>query len=384
MRIVNVNASLIPEQDGVTRVLMNLIRGAQERAHEVLCIGAAVPDASRVPAPMVKVRGVPVPGRTEYRLAIPGYRGFKRELLEWKPDIIHLHSPCPLGFAAAKFAREFGIPVVATYHTHFPTYVQYYADTKWENRVWRILRRFYNQQDATFVPSLSVLEETRAAGVRRAEYLPNAVDTSAFKPHFRSEDFRHSIGARDKKVVLFTSRFVWEKNLKVLAETFKILRGKRTDFVMLCVGDGPAMGKFRQMMPGAVFRGWLDDVPLSVSYASADVFVFPSVSETFGLVTTEAMASGVAPAAARAGGAADIIRHGESGLLAERNDPYSLAASVERLLDDEPLRRSIIANALVRAGEFGWEPMFNQLFHRYEEIIGEREPSNRETLALAR
>lgn len=385
MRIVNFNASLIPEQDGVTRVMANLIRGAQERGHDVLCVGSAVPPAAKgYPTETIKVPSLGVPGRSEYRLAIPGYRGFARKVLAWKPDVLHIHSPCPLGFAAGKFGREFGIPVVATYHTHFPTYVQYYADRKWETRVWRLLRRLYNQLDATFVPALSVLDEVRAAGVRRTEYLPNAVDTSAFSPRYRSDDWRESIGARDKQVVLFTSRFVLEKNLKVLANAFKMLRERRNDFVMVCVGDGPARKQLQQMMPGAAFRGWLDDVPLSTSYASADVFMFPSISETFGLVTVEAMASGVVPAAARAGGAADIIRHEESGLLAERDDPASLAASVDRLLDQRDWRARLATNAMRRATEFGWEPMFDRLFARYEELCAAPRNAKREIEGLAR
>lgn len=375
---------MIAEQDGVTRVLTNLIRGARERGHEVMCVASALPKKELQYIPMLKVPSVYAPGRTEYRIALPGYRWFKEEVLAWKPDIMHIHSPDPLGFAAAKFGREYGIPVVATYHTHFPTYVQYYLNVKWEDRVWRMLRRLYNQLDATFVPALSVLEEIREMGMRRTEYLPNAVNTSAFSPKYRSDAWRESVGAKDKQIVLFTSRFVWEKNLKTLSATYKILREKRNDFVMVCVGDGPARKKWQPTMPGAHFTGWLDGEPLSMSYASSDIFVFPSISETFGLVTTEAMASGLAPAAARAGGAADIIRHEESGLLAERDDPYSLAASVERLLDNPELRKSIVEKAKIRATEFEWEPMFNQLFHRYEEIIGEQGASNREALGLAR
>jgi phosphatidylinositol alpha 1,6-mannosyltransferase len=166
MRIVNTNASLVPEQDGVTRVLMNLIRGAHDRGHEVLCVGGLVPEALRFPTPMVKVPGLTIPGRSEYKIPLPGYRWFRRQVLEWKPDILHIHSPCPLGFAAAKFAREYGIPVVATYHTHFPTYVRYYAKVKWEDRVWRLLRRLYNQLDATFVPALSVFNEPSISRTR--------------------------------------------------------------------------------------------------------------------------------------------------------------------------------------------------------------------------
>ena len=373
MRIAYFNANLRRGQDGVTRVMYKMFEGALARRHDVMAFTSTLPDPEDRIIPMHKVRSVVLPLQKNYRIAIPGYQMFAKELTAFGPDLIHINSPCTLGFGAMKYAREFDIPIVATYHTHFPTYPRYYGLSALEELTWKVSRYLYNRMDRTFVPTSPILDELKEHDIDRLEYLPNGVDLDLFNPNRRSLSWRENITENSKPVVLFVSRLVWEKDLAVLADAYQILRHKRRDFEMVIVGDGHAKEEFQKMMPDAHFLGYQSGQTLAESYASADIFVFPSTTETFGLVTIEAMASGLAPVAAKIGGAAGIIEEGTSGLFAKPLSADDLAQSVERLLNDGQLRRTLARGALQRAQEFSWKNILIQLFDSYQSVIDEHE-----------
>jgi phosphatidylinositol alpha 1,6-mannosyltransferase len=369
MRIAYFNANLKVGQDGVTRVVYKMIDGALERGHEAIAITSILPEPSEQLIPMYKVPSVVIPLQKSYRMALPGYQSFARILNEFRPDIIHINSPCTLGFGAVKYAKHFDVPVVATYHTHFPTYPRYYKLTKLEDLVWRITRNLYNSVDRTLVPTKPILGELTENNIQRLQYLPNGVDTGLFTPERRNNAWRKQFGGGSKPIVLFISRLVWEKDLRVLAYAYQQLKAKRNDFEMVIVGDGNARIEFEQMMPGAHFLGYQTGVTLAESFASADIFIFPSTTETFGLVTLEAMASGLTPVAAKMGGAIEIIEEGISGLLAKPLDGADLAQKVEWLLDHPNYRQTMGEQAHRRAQEYRWESILNRLFNMYEDII---------------
>jgi len=371
MRIAYFNANLRKGQDGVTRVMYKMFDGALARGVETLAFTSTLPEANDMVVPMVKVPSVPLFLQKNYRLALPSYHLFARKLTEFRPDVIHINSPCTLGFRAMKYAQHFEVPIVATYHTHFPTYPRYYNLTGLEELTWKITRHLYNNVNRTFVPAQAILEELGEHGIQNLEYLPNGVDLRLFNPQFRSSAWRARVGAEAKPVILFVSRLVWEKDLRVLAETCRILRAKRDDFTLVIVGDGPARSEFEQMVPGAHFLGYQSGTPLAESYASSDIFVFPSTTETFGLVTIEAMASGLVPVAAKVGGAAGIIEEGQSGLFSKPLDAADMARQVEHLLDSPDLRKLLARQALERAQDFGWDQILEKLFTNYGYVIDE-------------
>lgn len=376
MRIAYFSATLRAGQDGVTRVVQKMAQGAVRRGYEVLAITASMPDGPQL-VPIFRVPSLSFPMQRAYRLALPGCRSFAPALRAFDPDILHVNSPCTLGFSAVRYARHFGLPVVATYHTHFPAYARYYRLAALEGLAWRLTRRLYNAVDRTFVPTVPILRELQAHGLLRLRHLPNGVDVTAFNPSHRSASWRRRIGGSEKPVVLFVSRLVWEKDLRVLAEAYQALRARRDDFQVVIVGDGHARAGLEALMPGALFLGHQRDRVLSESYASSDIFVFPSTTETFGLVTLEAMASGLAPVAARAGGATAIIEEGKSGLLAEPRSAVDLAAKVAWLLDHPGERRRVSRQAVLRAEEFGWDRLLRRLFDDYREIVEMRSGGRR-------
>jgi len=369
MKIAFFNANLRVGQDGVTRVMYRIFNEVIARNIEAIGFTATLPDDENPIIPMHQMPSVVLPLQKNYRLASPRYKGFEEKLNIFHPDIIHIHSPCTLGFAAVKYARRYDIPVVATYHTHFPSYPRYYKFYGFEEIIWKVMRYFYNQMDRTFVPTEPILAELADHRLERLEYMPNGTDVSAFNPKNRSDAWRRHIGDGNKPILLFVSRLVWEKDLRVLADMYNQLRKTRNDFEMVLVGDGHARAELESMMPGAHFLGFKTGKELAEIYASSDIFVFPSTTETFGLVTVEAMASGLVPVAAKMGGAVGIIEENISGLFSKPLSADDMRLQVERLLDNPDKRKQLAKNAVKQAHKFDWERILDKLFESYENVI---------------
>ncbi|MCK9211634.1 MAG: glycosyltransferase family 1 protein [Ignavibacteriaceae bacterium] len=369
IKIAYFNASFKIGQDGVTRVLYKMIQGALERNHEVIGITSVLPEQEEQIIPMYQVPSVVMPLQKNYRLALPGYHAFAKVLEKFNPDILHINSPCPLGYSAMKYGQFFNIPVVATYHTHFPKYLPYYHLSALEEWTWKLSRSLYNNIDRTFVPTRPIMDELTQHNFHELEYLPNGVDGVLFNPNRRSSAWRKQFSNGEKPIVLFVSRLVWEKDLHVLAEAYKVLHPKRNDFEMIVVGDGPARKEFQAMMSGAHFLGYQSGETLAEIFASADIFAFPSTTETFGLVTLEAMASGLVPVAVNVGGAVDIIEDGKSGFFSSAESGKDMAEKIAFLLDNPGQRKVMSKNAHARSSAFHWENIFEQLFSSYRELL---------------
>jgi len=370
MRVVHFAGTMRPEHDGVTRVLYRMTGALTGLGIEHAFVSPILPPVEERSVRMIEVPSVAFPLYKDYRVAAPGMRHFAEETLSYKPDLLHIHSPCSLGYAAVRFGRKHKIPVVATYHTHFASYASYYNVQLLTPFGWNYLRHLYDGCDRVFVPSLPILDELWDHGFRRLHHLPHGVDTRVFQPSFRSFDWRKAHGITgDKKMLLYAGRLVWEKDLRTLAMTFEVLRRRRSDFILALAGDGPVRHELTSMMPGAVFLGQLSGEALSTAYASSDIFVFPSTTETFGNVIVEAMASGVPPICARAGGAAGIVQHGVTGVLTTPRDPAEFANAISQLLDTPARREAMGLQALEFAKRQSWEAIFRKMVDLYVEVL---------------
>jgi glycosyltransferase involved in cell wall biosynthesis len=358
-----------PGHDGVTRVLYRLIKHLTDRNLENIFFSPIIPSPAESPTKMFEVPSVTFPLYKDYRFAMPGLRHFERDLREFQPDILHINSPCPLGAAAVKYGQRHQVPVVATYHTHFASYAKYYKVKAFEAASWSYLRSLYNGCQKVYVPSLPILSELELHGIQNLDFLPHGVDTEAFHPRFRSRKWRAGVGAKGKHVLLYVGRLVWEKDLQTFIESYKLLKSQRDDAVFVLAGDGPIRQTLEEAMPDAVFLGHLSGTELATAYASSDLFVFPSTTETFGNVTVEAMASAVPPICARAGGAAGIIEHGRTGLLAKPRDPVDLVAQITTLLDDPDRREIMRLESLAFAQKQRWEFIFDRMLASYDDIV---------------
>jgi phosphatidylinositol alpha 1,6-mannosyltransferase len=362
MRVIHFLGTMRPGHDGVTQVAYRMREGFQRsRGEEHFFVSPLTPDP--IPLDMLKVPSVPMLLSTNYRLSTFRTRSVKTLLKEKKPDLIHIHSPCTLGHAAVKAAHSMGIPIVATYHTHFPTYLKYYKVDFLKSFVWNRLKKHYRFCEAIIVPSKSTLQDLHQQGISNLIHIPHGVDTRRFSPQHRSHTWRQSVKGEGKTIVTFVSRLVWEKNLKVLAEAYEQLQTQQ-QVRLVVVGDGPARQKLAQMLPHAHFTGKLGSSDIATAYASSDIFAFPSITETFGNVTVEAMASGLPAVCASAGGACDIVKPGVNGLLTRPNDSMEFAKAIDFLVTHPETRAQFAHEALNSVSQYQWE----NSIRRYEEI----------------
>ena len=363
--------TLQPGHDGVTRVLYKLIDNLKRFNIESMFFSPIIPVKEEQPVQMYSVPSFTFPLYKDYKLAVPGQRYFEDKLKEFQPDLIHINSPCSLGYAAVKYGNRNGIPVVATYHTHFASYAKYYKIKAFEQISWNYFRRIYNACQIVYVPSRPILNELKLHGIHNLKYLPHGVDTEIFNTTFYSKEWKSRNNIEGKTAILFVGRLVWEKDLATLAESYKIITTARDDVAFVLVGDGPIKDELLKLMPKAVFLGYQSGTKLAEAYASSDIFVFPSTTETFGNVTVEAMASGLPPICAKEGGAYGVIEEGINGLTAIPRDPADLSKKINLLLDSRETRSYLRNNAILFAKEQTWDKIFQKLVNSYQKLISD-------------
>lgn len=358
------------KEDGVSRVILALIREAQKKGIDSIVVTGKSDNNPKSPVPIIQIPAFAFPLYKQYKTPWPIIKKFAKDLDEFKPDIIHINSPDPGALAVLKYAKSRGIPVVATHHTDFRRYLSYYHLSAFNSTVEFILKRLYKKMSFIITPAVSVSDELRAYGINNIYTIPWGVEFVSFNRNFRSLEWRRLIrGDKEKTIILCVCRLTWEKDLRTLAETYNLLKRNRDDFTMLVVGDGPARQKIESMMPGAIFLGYLNGEELSRAYASSDIFLFPSSTETFGNVNIEAIASGLVPVVAAAGGSKSIISEGVNGLLAQPKNSQEFYEKVSLLMDDRNLYNRLQQNGMEFIKDFSWEKVFNNIWELYVKLL---------------
>ena len=359
--------------DGVSRTLARLFDTLEEREIDFRVFSPFVPDGTVGWSRRVRaLRYVRFPLYPDYRVSFPWWtRGIAEELDELAPDLVHVVSPTPAAVWAQKWARRHGVPVVASFHTHFVSYFRYYGVRPLERLGWRALRRFYARCERVYAPSMSIIRELEAQGIGNVELWSRGIDLSRFSPERRDEGLRARAGAdASTPLLLLVSRLVKEKDLDDLVAVDAELRRRGVRFRLALVGDGPMRAELEARMPHAWFAGHTVGDELSRWYASADVFVFPSTTETLGNVVLEALASGVPAVVVYRGGPQDLIEPGVSGFVARANDVMDIADAVERLLRDGALRARMASSARESAASRDWEAINGGLIESYAGVMG--------------
>jgi phosphatidylinositol alpha 1,6-mannosyltransferase len=373
MKVVYFTESLLPHVDGVSRTLAQLFgflerSGIDFRVHSPFVPGDDVEWSGRVS----RVRYVRFPLYPDYRVSLPYLGRIARELRAWGPDLVHVVSPTPLASRAQAWAARAGLPVVASFHTHFVSYFRYYGVPALEGFGWRVLRRFYGRCRRVYVPSESTIAELAGRGIRNTELWSRGIDLARFGPGHRSAELRALAGADDATpVLLMVSRLVREKDMADLVGMERELHRRGTPHRLVLVGDGPMRRELEAALPGAFFAGHRTGDDLARWYASGDVFVFPSTTETFGNVVLEAQASGLPAVVVDRGGPPDLVDPGNTGWIARANDPVDLADRVEPLLRDAAARARMGGLAHAAARERDWSVINGRLVESYRRVIGE-------------
>jgi len=368
-----------PEVNGVARTVGILVDGLIARGHRVQLIR---PRQSRHDQPITRPRletllrpGFPIPGYRGLRMGLPAKRALLRAWRLRRPHVLQVVTEGPLGSSAVAAAKALEIPVCSEFHTNFHTYSRHYGLGLLARPVAAHLRRLHNRAEVTLVPTAELASELSAAGYERVRVVGRGVDTNLFHPGRRSDDLRRTWGAApDDTVALYVGRLGPEKNLRLFVQAAEAMRALDPALKVVVVGDGPAGRALRASRRDFVFCGMRAGTELAEHYASGDVFVFPSLTETFGNVTTEAMASRLAVVAYDYAAARQCIRHGESGLLAPCGDDLCFVRLTASLAADRSLRERLRTGARSVARTLSWERVTDDLEAVLSELARKSAP----------
>lgn len=359
-------------RDGANQALNRLVDYLLRQGAAVRVYSPKVDCPAFEPAgDLVGLPNLPIPGRGEYRLPLALSAEVKRDLENFHPTIVHVASPDIAGHRAVTWARERNLPVLASVHTRFETYPRYYNMAFLEPVAEAILRRFYNRCDALVAPSESMAAVLREQGMNEnISIWSRGVDRTIFDPAARDNDWRRSLGIGDDEVAIgFLGRLVMEKGLDVFGATIAALRKRGVPHKVLVVGEGPARGWFREQVPDAVFAGFQKGPDLGRAVASLDLLLNPSVTETFGNVTLEAMASGLPVIAAKATGSTSLVTDGVTGKLIEPGDIEGFADAAAAYALDPALRREHGAAGELHSRSYSWDAINSAVADAYLRLI---------------
>ncbi|MGA8005928.1 MAG: glycosyltransferase family 1 protein, partial [Burkholderiales bacterium] len=317
LRIAMVTETYPPEVNGVARTIGLMVEGLRSRGHAIQLVRPrqhrGEPRANESGFEELLRPGIPVPRYTQLKMGAPGARVLASAWRRWRPDLVHIATEGPLGWSALTAARKLKLPVVTDFHTNFHAYSKHYGISWLRRPIEGYLRHFHNRADCTLVPTEELAEQLGARGFERLRVVGRGVNPQVFSPERRSAAVRAGWGAGDDTLVaLCVSRFAPEKNFPLVIEAYQAMRRQRPDTTLVLVGDGPLLEQLRRARIGCVIAGRLVNGELSAHYASADVFLFPSITETFGNVTLEAMASGLGVVAYDYAAARQHLEHGRS------------------------------------------------------------------------
>jgi glycosyltransferase involved in cell wall biosynthesis len=376
LRIALFSGNYNYHRDGANQALNRLVgyllrKGCKVRVYSPTVAQPAFPPTGD----LVGVPAIPIPSRSEYRLPIALPARVRRDLAEFNPNVVHVSSPDIVAHRAVTWARKRRIATVASVHTRFESYLAYYHLQLLEPFARAIMRRFYHRCEFVMAPAESTAAILRASRMNRDITIwTRGIDREQFNPARRDMEWRRSIGiADDELVVAFLGRVVMEKGLDVFAEAIRALSNRGVKERVLVIGEGPAMPWFEQQVPEAVFTGLLTGTDLARALASADVFLNTSITEAFGNVTLEAMASALPVVAANASGTTSLVQDGKTGTLVDAGDAEAFADALEAYARDPELRRRHGKNGLAVAKTMDWDKINSAALRTYQRAIVKRE-----------
>lgn len=370
MRIAIFTETFLPKVDGIVTRLKHTVEHLQDFGNEV-CVFC--PDGGLREYKGAKIEGIsgfPLPLYPELKLALP--RPSMREAIEaFKPDLIHVVNPAVLGVGGIYYSRSLNIPLIASYHTHLPKYLEHYNLGMLEGVLWELLKAMHNKAALNLCTSTVLQQELIEHEIERVEVWQRGVDTALFRPDLRSDEMRSHLtnGHPEAPILIYIGRLSAEKEIDRIKPVLESIPGAR----LALVGDGPHREDLEKHFAGTPtnFVGYLAGEELGAAYASADAFIFPSRTETLGLVLLEAMAAGCPVVAARAGGIPDIVTDGVNGFMFDPTDEQGAITATQKLLGMKAERELLRQNARVEAERWGWEASTRQLERYYIAVLNE-------------
>ncbi len=360
--------------------IARFVEGLRQRGHDIQLVRPRQDGADRAAVAAgyqeVLTRGMSIPRYPSLKLGLPAKRALERLWTYRRPDVVHIVTEGPLGWSALRAAAKLKIPMVSDFRTNFHAYSRHYGIGWLGKPILAYLRKFHNRTSCTMVPTENLRAELAALGFRGLRVVARGVDTKLFNPSRRSQALRAQWGAAPTDpVLLHVGRIAPEKNLDALLAAYEAVRAMRADTQLLFVGDGPMRDALQARCPQAVFAGHRSGEDLAAHYASADVFLFPSQTETFGNVTTEAMASGLPVVAFNSAAAGQLIQHGRNGALAAGVDLPAFVRAALPLAGNAALRASLGAAARETACRIDWRSVVARFERIVSQVIDQSAPA---------
>jgi glycosyltransferase involved in cell wall biosynthesis len=379
LRIAVVTETYPPEVNGVAMTLGRLVNGLQVRNHQVQLIRPRQ-HADDLPHPTATLsehlqRGIALPRYEGLKMGLPAKAALTRLWTRQRPDVVQIATEGPLGWSALAAANKLRLPVASDFHTNFHSYSSHYGFGLLRRAIVAYLRKFHNKAAVTLVPTEGIRRELIASGYENIEIIGRGVDTKLFHPGRRDSALRARWGVNENETaVLYVGRLAAEKNLELVFRAFDAMREANPASRLVLVGDGPERASWQSQRPEAIFCGTQVGETLAAHYASGDVFLFPSLTETWGNVTIEAMASGLAVVAYDCAAAEEVIRHGENGLKAHPEDEATFIAQAASLALSPAFQRRLGTAAAARAAQLSWDAIIDS-FERVLLRLAQPEPA---------
>jgi glycosyltransferase involved in cell wall biosynthesis len=368
MRIALFTETFLPKVDGIVTRLRHTIEHLQRDGHQVMVFCPEGGLSAYQGAVITGVPAFPSPFYPELKMAVPR-PSIGRAIERFRPDIIHVVNPAILGLAGIFYAKQLRLPLVASYHTHLPKYIKYYGFGWCEGLLWELLKLGHNQAALNLCTSTVMVAELTVHGIERTNLWQRGVDTESYHPNLATESMRVRLSQGEPMalLLLYVGRLGAEKEIDRLKPILTALPKAR----LAIVGDGPHREQLQTYFAGTNthFVGYLQGQELASAYASADAFVFPSRTETLGLVLLEAMAAGCPVIAARSGGIPDIVTDGENGYLFDPLDEQGAVRATQKLFADPYQREKMRRQARLEAERWNWQAATQQLQDYYQQVI---------------
>ena len=366
LRIAVVTETWPPEVNGVAMTLAKLVQGLSHRNHDVQLIR---PRQTKSESPLndasleeVLMRGMPIPRYPELKLGLPSKKTLVKTWTLRRPDVVHIATEGPLGWSALQAAKVLKLPVTSDFRTNFQSYSKHYGVGWLRKPIVAYLRKFHNATACTMVPTRELKRTLSENGFANLKVVSRGVDTKLFNISKRDSSLRSSWGATDNtKVLISVGRMAPEKNLDQVLKTYEALKLTGQSFKLVMVGDGPLKEQFQKRYPEIIFPGMLSQSNLAAYYASSDLFIFPSQTETFGNVTLEALASGIPVLAFDCAAARDWVQTGTNGWLVAENNPEGFAVQAVTIFNSKDLLDQITQSTRQQVVHLDWDQIAEQV-----------------------
>ena len=366
LRVAVVTETWPPEVNGVAVTLAKLVQGLGHRNHDVQLIRPRQPkfDTGIKDSNLEEVlmRGMPIPSYPELKLGLPSKKTLVKTWTLRRPDVVHIATEGPLGWSALQAAKVLKLPVTSDFRTNFQSYSKHYGVGWLRKPIVAYLRKFHNATACTMVPTRELMRTLSENGFVNLKVVSRGVDTKLFNISKRDKSLRSSWGATENtKVLISVGRMAPEKNLDQVLKTYEALKHTDQAFKLVMVGDGPLRSQFQQRYPDIIFPGMLSQSNLAAYYASSDLFVFPSQTETFGNVTLEALASGIPVLAFDCAAARDWVQTGINGWLVAENNPDGFAAQAVAIFNSKDALDQITQSTRQQVVHLDWDQIAEQV-----------------------